>query len=432
MMEEILNHLVRIQDLMVTSRTSAMRFKGSKKSIQEIGKELGVATILEGSVRKQGNKVRISVQLIDVNTDHHLWSESYDRHLDDIFTIQSEVAQQVAASLKAEVQPEIKLRIESQPTYSTEAYDLYLEASYNNRTSEEDIQKSVKLLEMAIQIDPEFADAYLGLGFAKSWFGFVMNSLVAGPQEAYKTALPYYQKALEIDPYNSVAHGSLADIILWYKWDFEEAEREYMRTLKLNPNSEYPIDFYIAMGKFNKAVDISSKAIKVDPLNGSAWRKHLLSLYFNNQPDKALTIMKDSPLKDSNGVLMESQRVYVYLNMYDSAIETGNKLLVSSRNSRFLGNQAIAYYHRGEIEMYHDLIVELKQQSKKSSLGSPSFYLAMVYAQMGEIDTAFEWLDKSFYDHEVEMYWLMVEPPFEPLHSDPRWQVMLDKVGFPD
>jgi len=430
MMEEILNNLVKIPDLKVISRTTAMRYKGSTKSLREIGLELGVATILEGSVRKYENKVRITVQLIDVNTDHHLWSESYDRYFDDIFVIQSEVAQKVASSLQADVQPEVRLRIESQPTSSTEAYNLFLLATAQNRAGERD--RAIQLLEEAIIIDPKFATAYAQLGFLKSAYTWARETEVSSSEDAIKIAMPYYEKALDIDPLNEQAHMELALLHLWYQWDFEAAEKEYWILKELNPNYTWG-DFLVASGRFEEAVKDTELGVQINPLSSVIWGEKIISLYFNNQPEKSLKVIEEGlVLHQSSNTPMDASRVYLYLGMYDKVIETIQKYLYNVVAPRPLGTLAIAYYHLGELNKTNQLLAEIKQLGETSAAGSPSFYVAMIYTQMKEVDLAFEWLDKAYEDHEVEMYWLKVEPPFEPLHDDPRWQVMLDKVGFPN
>ena len=428
MMEEILNHLVKIEDLQVTSRTSVMQYKGTTKTIGEIAKELRVATILQGSVRKAGNTVRITVQFIDTRTDQHLWSETFDRNLDHVFAIQSEVAQKVASSLQAQVRPEVKLRIETQPTFSIEAYDLYLEANSIDFAGDEKL-KAVELLEKAIRIDPEFADAYVELGSRKSWFGFMGVRSVTNTKEALETSIYYNNKALELDPYNSSAHGHLGDAMLWYGWDFESAEKEYQLQSKLNAIGTGMIDFLISSGRFEKAVERSRTFVQTNPTSPGAWRLKILSLYFNGQSEESLKTIASVPFPKDGLVPMETARVFIYLSMYKQAIEVLSQM---SEFPRSLGLLSIAYFHEGEQENFDELFQKLTSRSEESSAGSPSFYIAMVYAQMGEIDTSFKWLDKSYEDREVEMHWLKVEPPFEPLRNDPRWQEMLDKVGFPE
>jgi tetratricopeptide (TPR) repeat protein len=207
MLEEILNNLYRIGDLKVTSRTSTMQYKGeTKKSIREIATELGVVNILEGSVRLYENTVRITFQLIRARTDEQLWAEDYDRNFSDIFAIQSEVSQEVAKALKAEISPEAKRIIDSELTYNPEAYKLYLKAisfSHNNSNK----GKAVQLLKKAIELDPEFCSAYAQLGLLlSSGDTLISTSAVMNTREIWSTARPYFIKALELNPDNGEAH----------------------------------------------------------------------------------------------------------------------------------------------------------------------------------------------------------------------------------
>ncbi|MCZ6694316.1 MAG: hypothetical protein O6939_10480, partial [Bacteroidetes bacterium] len=394
MMEEILNHLVKIEDLQVTSRTSVMQYKGTTKTIGEIAKELRVATILQGSVRKAGNTVRITVQLIDTRTDQHLWSETFDRNLDHVFAIQSDVAQKIALSLQAQVRPEVKLRIETQPTFSIEAYDLYLEANSIPFVGE-GRQKAIELLEKVIHIDPEFADAYVELGSRKSWYGFSGPRLVSNTEEALETSIYYNNKALELDPYNSSAHGHLGDAMLWYGWDFESAEKEYQLQSQLNAIGAGMIDFLISSGQFEEAVEKSRILVQTNPTSPNAWSKKILSLYFNGQSEESLKTIASVPFPKNGLVPMETARVFIYLSMYKQAIEVLSQM---DKFPRSMGLLSIAYFHEGEQAKFDEQFQELISKSEESPAGSPSFYIAMVYAQMGEIDTSFKWLDKSYED----------------------------------
>jgi len=275
MMEEILNHLVQIEDLKVTSRTSAMRFKGSEKSLQEIGKELSVAHILEGSVRKQGNTVRINVKLIDVESDQRIWSNTYDRNLDDVFAIQSEVAQRVASELQAQVHPEVRIRIESQPTASTEAYNLYLQARFYLINFIQ-LEEARSLLERAIELDSEFALAHSGLGSYWMLRGIFLGDL--DPLTTREKAIPPLQKAVQIDDQLGEAHGILSFVYLYFGWDFESAERERVIVAGLNPNQERP-NLYVIMatGRQAKALELSKELVKNNPEDAVSWGTLALS-----------------------------------------------------------------------------------------------------------------------------------------------------------
>jgi TolB-like protein len=427
MMEEILNHLVKIEDLKVISRTTAMQYKGTTKTLQEIAQELGVATVLEGSVRKNGDQVRITVQLIQGDTDIHLWSESYDRQLTNIFEVQSDVAQKIAAVLQAEVNPEVKLRIESQPTNNAEAYNLYLQS----RSAP--FLRSRQLLHEVIKIDSNFAAAYSGLGRHYLHDGGFLGHLSA--QETIDKTLPFLEKALQLDENDPGAYIGLANISLYYEWDFLEAGKNYNKALELNPSDldmqVNTIDFLLASGQYELALKRASAAINA---GGDNYRQLAFSQFFAGQHQLALkTIQMEISDGASINTVNEAARMYLGLKMYHEAVEiietkAGTNLFGYPRTQ---GLYAVGLFHIGQLAKSNQILNELKQKSNESPVGSPAFHVAMIYAHRGENDMAFQWLEKAYQDHEVEMYWLKVEPPFEPLHNDSRWQDMLDKVGFP-
>lgn len=439
MMDEILMHLYKIGDLDVTSRTSVMQYKGTTKTVPQIAKELGVVHVLEGSVRKTEDRVRITVQLIDAFHDKHLWAESYDRDLKDVFAIQSDVAQKIAEALKTEITPEVKKRIESIPTENTEAYSLYLQARFLLSNDVANYNESTQiLLKKAITLDPEFAEAYAELG----WYWLVRGNFISDldPEEVLKKALPMLNKSVEIKRDLADVHLNLACYYLWYEWDFQTAEKEYNIFVKLNPSnkdrSSLFSDLFLATGRFNQALKFSENNLKDEPNYIGHWLATALGYYFTDQEEKAIrqikTAMKMFPQNEY--FLGGAARIYVYAGRYESAIELTKRILEirDIRYPRLLGNLAIAYYHTGEENKAREIMEELQQKSELSSVGSPYFYIAMIYAQMGETDLAFKCLDKAYKAHEIEMYWLKVEPPFEPLRSNPRFQVMLDKIGYPD
>ncbi|MDA0197126.1 MAG: hypothetical protein O2887_19250 [Bacteroidetes bacterium] len=188
----------------------------------------------------------------------------------------------------------------------------------------------------------------------------------------------------------------------------------------------------MSIGRFEEALIDAELGVTVNPLYSFNWASEFFSLYFNNQKEKALQAIEESlKLFQDEFITTDACRVYLYTGLNEKVVEINQLYLKDNKTPRSMGTVATAFYHLGKSDRANELLNEIKAQSKESPSGSPAFYVAMVYAQMGETDLAFKWLDKAYEDHEVEMYWLKVEPPFEPLRSDPRWQVMLDKVGFP-
>jgi len=432
MMDEILNHLYKIGGLQIPSRTSSMRYKGiSDKTIQEMGKELGVAHVLEGSVRKSGNTVRIIVQLINVQKDTHLWSEDYEAELEDVFAIQSNIAQQVAFELKTHINPDVKERIEVTPTENPEAYNLFLLARYHLVQTMEH-EKAIALLNNAISLDSTFAEAYALQGYywllKGSWSGDMK------PDELLSKALPLLNKAMELNKDYPMTYAYLSQLHLWYNWDFDAARKNWDTFFQLCPSNTSVIsnyyDFLNASGRSQEAAEIADRAVLNDP-SYSTWGSGL-SYYFDNQPTKAVQHYEiGMKLFPSVGKTNGLARFYIYTEKYHEVVNLLEEYVgTENQFPRTSGNLGIAYYHTGQQTKCDFMIADLKKLSENSPVGSPAFYTAMIYAQMSQIDLAFEWLEKAYEDREVEMYWMNVEPPFTPLYGDPRWPEMLGKVGF--
>ncbi|MDH5367973.1 MAG: helix-turn-helix domain-containing protein [Cyclobacteriaceae bacterium] len=441
MMEDIRSNLSMIGDLRVISKTSTEKYRQTNLSSFEIGNELSVNYLLEGTVQKLDNQVKIHAQLIDAENDDHIWQDTYLRDISDIkevFKIQAEIAQAIADELETIITPEEKARISSIPTDITEAYDLYLQAvfTWSGGTSD-DVADAVVLLERAIQIDPEFADAYALLGFLKSQFWWFGDSEMTSAEEAYNMGMPYFEKALEIDPYNINALSYSISSLTLYRWDFNEAEKRRLILNELNPDVMW-WGHLISLGRFKEALEDTEARFQFDPYSSDIWEGKIMSYYFNNREDDALHAIETALKGNFQNIHldMDITRVYLYLEMYNKAIEYLDQFFQNyidfKDTPRPLGFLAIAYYHTGKLDETREILERLQLRSEESSAGSPSFFITMIYAQMGEIDMAFEWLNKAYEDHEVEMYWIKVEPLFEPLRSDPRWQLMLDKIGFPE
>ncbi len=265
--EELISNISNISELSVISRTSAMTFKGSGKKVSEIGKELDVGSVLEGSVRKAGKRMRITVQLIDVRNEKHLWAQSYDREFGDVFAVQSEIAKQVAAALRVRILPEETRQLEKKPTTSSEAYSLYLKGRYfwNERTKE-GLSKAIEYFKQATKLDPSFALAYSGIADSYAVLG---NYYQAPYLEAFEKQKENALKAVQFDDFSAEAHTSLAAALgNDYNWD--GAEREFNRAIELNPNYATAHHWYgiilLRLGNLGKALREASKAQLLDPL----------------------------------------------------------------------------------------------------------------------------------------------------------------------
>jgi tetratricopeptide (TPR) repeat protein len=246
------------------------------------------------------------------------------------------------------------------------------------------------------------------------------------------------QKALEVDPNNGFAHERMAWSLLWFEWNFKGAEKEYLETKRIYPNYTWT-DYLLANGNFEEAVRDAEPGIEFDPTSPTTWSGKILSQFFAGQYDNAIRTINDAKndttIRGRSLVILESCRVLMYMERYQEAIKEMEKMRAEYpeiESPRLLAIGSISYLHTGKLDKSNKILEALKDKSAINAGGSPSFYIAMIYSQMGEINEAFKWLEKSYQDREVEMYWLKVEPPFEPIRSDPRYQEMLDKVGFPE
>jgi len=434
-MEAILNHLTKIEDLKVISRTSVMQYRDTKQTIPQIARELGVAYILEGGVQRYQDQVRINAQLVEAKTDMYVWSDNYDREFTNIFAIQSEVAQQIANILHATIDPQVMERIESKPTENLEAYNLYLEARFiiTNYFKQNEYPKAYEKLEKAIALDPDFALAYTWMANYWLFQAFYTGALKA--EKAAKEALPLLEKSLELDDKEFATLSALA-AIYGGLWDFKKREIIWNKMREINPSWSPGGWYLLRSGRYQEALAESTEKIRNDANDHWAWMYHGLSLYFNDRHEESLAaidrVIKQFPNKEV--MISEAGRAYVFLKEYDKAIKIlePHVNMLDRRPPRDLGYLALAYYKTDQYSKSNNILEELKKISQESSAGSPAFYISMLHAQMGITDLAFEWLEKAYQEHEGEIIWLKVEPPFEPLYDDPRWQEMLDMVGFPN
>ena len=358
MMDEILNHLVKIEDLQVSSRTSSMQYLDTTIPISEISQSLGAANVLEGSVRKAGDQIRITVQLINGLTDKHLWSETYDREFEDIFSIQSDVAQQIALTLKAEIYNEVKERIESVPTRNMDAYDLWLR-TYDLYPSDE----KADLLHEVLEIDPNFASAYALL--ANVWLNRGGFAGEYSREEIIPEANKYLNKAFELDPHNAMAHKNMAQLTLWYEWDFEKAEKEWNTYVRLYPSSLNPniIDFYSSVGKFDEAKKWAERIYSAYKKEGGGWTRRGLPYALSGDFEKSNEYYSYVAKNHSFWYAQcEAARGFLYSKEYEKAIEIINKAFEDNENVRYPRNLSVlsmAYFNTNQNQKAHILLDEL-------------------------------------------------------------------------
>ncbi|RMF59260.1 MAG: hypothetical protein D6743_16595, partial [Calditrichaeota bacterium] len=433
MTEELIATLSKISELQVIARTSVMRYKHASKSIAEIGRELKVATVIEGSVRHAANRIRISVQLIDVQNEAPLWSHDYDRKLEDVFAIQSLVARQVARAFEIQLRQQEERRLAQKSTENLEAYNLYLKGRYFwNKRDQTGLKKGVEYFQRAIELDPNYALAYAGLADSYT-VGWRSNEL--SPRQRFLKVREAAMKALEIDDTLAEAHVALASYVDLYNWDWQRAEQEYRRAIELNPN--YAIahhwygNFLMRMGRSREGLRHSRIAQELDPLSliiNASWGHRL---YYARRYDQAIAQCKKALELDGDFVfaLHYLGGVYEKKGLCDQAIEVLEKAMtLSQENPPNIAALSRTYATCGREDEARSLLHSLIVRSGQSYV-SP-YHIAAIYEGLGEKDRALQWLEKAYNDRDPVMAQLKVDPRLDGLRQSPRFAVLLKKMGL--
>ena len=434
MTEELISKLSRLHDLSVIARTSIMQYKETGKGIAEIGRELQVGTILEGSVRKAGDRLRITAQLIDVASQAHLWSEDYDRDLTDVFAIQSDVAQQVAQALQITLKPAEARQIEKAGTADLEAYNAYLKGLYHfNTWSKEGLEKSIEYFEQAIARDPAFAKAYAAMAFAydlQGQFGYLPLG------EAYSKAKEAAHRALEIDATTAEAHTALAAAAGYFDFDWARADEGYRRALELNPNSAvthdwYGLNYLSAMGRHDEAIAHVRRATELDPLtayirNDLGWAYVLARRY-----DEAIAECQRALDIDPRlyGAYWGLGLAYWQKGLFEEAVAAYERAVDLEPSDLWVkGDLAIVYAAAGKRARAQQILEEFEEKAQREYV-SP-LALALAHMAVGDLDGTFAWLDKMYEEHHPELIWMNQQPRYDGLRGDPRWHELMRKIGF--
>lgn len=433
--EELINALTKIEGLHVVARTSAFSFKGKEVDVREIGRKLNVSAVLEGSVRKAGAKLRIMAQLINVADGYHLWSERYDRQMEDVFEIQDEISLAIVAVLKVKLLGTEKAALLKRHTDDPEAYHLYLQGRYCwNKRTPEGIDKGIKYFQQAIELDTNYAVAYAGL--ADCYLHRGGGSIGLPPHEAMPKAKAAAMKALELDNTLAEAHASLATAQAYYDWDWSEAEKEYKRAIELNPNyteahHSYS-HFLTAMSRPEESLAESQRALELEPID-LAMNVHLGWHYIQaRQYDPALTHLHKTLEMDSNFLLTHLYLglAYEQKGMLEDAIAALRAATalseLSTEAAAALGH---AYGLAGRTREAREMLGGLKKQAQRGYVST--YFIATVHLGLGEIDETFEWLSKAYNDREQWLIYLNVEPKLDGLRLDPRFADLMRRVGLP-
>jgi TolB-like protein/Tfp pilus assembly protein PilF len=428
---DIINHLAKITDLKVISRTSVMRYKATQVPLRQIGEELGVVTIVEGEVQRVGDRVRISAQLVDARTDEHLWADQYDRELLDVFAIQSDVAQQVAGALRATLTLGERQRIERRPTEDFQAYTLYLKGRYFWDRRGEGIAKGLEYFQRALEIDPDYALAHAGVADCILLLGFYGYM---PPSEAWPKAKAAALRALEIDNGLAEAYGSLAFGKTCYDWDVRAAEKDFKRAIELNPGYAPTYYWYatlfIAVGRFDEGYRQNERALEVDPLSIFATAHYGWCLIPGRKYGRAREQLKRALELDPNFALAHWLLGWVagIESRFEESIACLQKAVELSNNYPwFLAHLGWVYGISGRADEARAVLSELSVRRREQHLRS--VYFALVHTGLGERDEALDWLEKAYEERDIWLTWLKQDPTFDSLRSEPRFTALIKKIG---
>jgi eukaryotic-like serine/threonine-protein kinase len=432
--EEIINALAQIEDLRVVARTSAFSFKGKHVDLRTVGGRLNVTSVLEGSVRKSGKHLRIMAQLINVADGYHLWSERYDRELQDIFEVQDEIAKTIADRLKVTLGAESTKPLVRAGTKNLEAYQLYLKGRFHwIKRTPDGSRKAIQYFHDAIERDPAYALAYTGLADAYNEASFLN---VFPPREVMPKAKAAATKALEIDDGLAEAHVSLAYTSFTFDRDWTAAERHFEQALTVNPSyvmshASYPL-FLGSLGRFEEAVAAAKHALDLDPASPAGSHFLAVQFYLSRQFDQAIqechkTLEMDPNYAIAYAVLGQS---YSGKGLHREALPDLSKYSALSRGSAS-SLELLGYAHArlGERNEALRMVEELRELAKRSFVSS--FSLALVYAGLEDKDQAFTWLEKACEERFNRLAYVKVEAFWDPLRSDPRFADLLRRIGLP-
>jgi len=424
MSEEILEALAKVEGLRVVARTSSFSFKGKSVNAREVGEKLNVANVLEGSLRREGNRVRVTAELINTRTGFHLWTETYDRQLEDVFALQDEITRSIVDALK------IKLAV-SLPAHeqrNIEVYDLYLQGLYfSNKSSEEDLRRALSFFQRAVEKDPTFARAWTGI--AKVWY--FLADVYVKPLEAYPASKEAALKAIALDEKDAEARCYLSEAKRVLDWDLAGADAELNHALELDPNSA-PAHFFSALlplfrGGLKEGLRLVLEAEKLDPVSPIISYVATAAYLANDQIDEAISEGQRTLQLDPNYFYLDSDLAAAYREKgnFDEAIA----LYTKAQETTHLPSSglAITYTRMGREIEAQNILAQLLQAREKRYVSAP--VIAAVYVAFGDKDEAFRWLERAFAEHSGILQWIAFLPEFRPLHSDARFPHLLRRIG---
>jgi TolB-like protein/DNA-binding winged helix-turn-helix (wHTH) protein/Flp pilus assembly protein TadD len=434
MTDELITHLGQISAVRVISRTSAMTYKNAHKPLAEIARELNVDAVVEGSVLRSGNRVRITAQLIEVPADTHIWADSYEGDFRDTLALQGRVARSIAERIQATLNRQEQVALAKSRTVNPEAYEAYLKGRYfwNKRTGD-GLRTAIEYFTHAIEVDPTYAEAYSGLADAYALSGDWEYGVLS-PQEAFRKATAASTKALALDDSLGEAHTSLAFALDLYGWDWNAAETEYKLAIKLSPGYATAHLWYawhlILMGQNGEGLFELRKAESLDPLSLIISADMADALSIDHRYDEAIQQSEKTLQLDPNFAIghYELGQAFEQKQMHAEALAEFQKAIdISGHSSAFDSNLAYVYAVLGRKEEAINIAKDLEAHRDENP--SAQANIALIYVGLGDLDQAMIWLNKG-YDARFNPS-ILLRPAFDPLRSDPRFKELVHRVGLP-
>ncbi len=436
--EEILSRLSKIADLKVISRTSTQRYKSKPDNLPEIAKQLGVAHVLEGTVQKAADQVRVNVQLINAVNDSHVWADKFDRNLADIFAVESEIATKIADTLQTKLTDSERTAIAARPTKNSEAHQMYLKGRYFlKKRTEEGLKKSIECFNQAIDKDSRYALAYSGLADSNMYLlrlGFLRG---LSRKETYERAEAAATKAVELENNLAEAHTSLALLKMEYEWDWTGSERVFQRAIQLNPGfaeAHHQYSHYLtALGRSSQSLAESLRALELDPLS-LVLNAHLAWHYlYARQYDQAIQQCQKTSELDRNYPETADFRglAYEQKSMYQEAItELQTAINLSGSSPHIKAELGHTYAIAGKITQALGILDELKRGSTETHISS--YDIAVIHIGLGRKDQALEALEDAYQERSEWLRYVKVDPRLDPLRGDPRFEKLANEIVPPD
>jgi len=434
MTDELISDLGQISTLRVISRTSVMVYKRARKPLPQIARELDVDAVVEGTVLRSGDRVRITAQLIEASTDKHLWSQSYEGELRDTLTLQNKVARAIADQIRINLNPQEQAALNRVTVVNQDAYEPYLKGRYFwNKRTPDGLSKAIDYFNEAIERKPDYAEAYAGLADSYALAGDWKYGLLA-PRGAYPKAKAAATKAIMLDGTLGEAHISLAFCLDNFDWDWESAGKEFTRGIELSPGYATGHEWYgwhlAALGRHGEAVAEVEKAASLDPLSPSIGADLAEELLVAHRFDEAIkqsrnTVILDPFFAPAHYVL--GQALVQKHNYTEAIAELQKAIELSPGSTAFIANLAYAYAVSGMRDEAVKILNDLKNRSPQAFSNAPE--IAMVYVGLGEKDQAMAWLEKGYAERFSP--WVLMRPCFDPLRSDPAFQDLIRRIGLP-